>query len=139
MMRAALLHDVVVRVVDIGAGGCLLEAESPLPVGAIGTVHLELDGRSRVEWFRVCRVDSRRAAEGAWLVGAEFLPLALAGHSSLRGLVMRTRPPAFTAIVPRSPGRSSGDRRNAARLVAFRSVAFDQGSVESGWNAAEND
>jgi len=118
MITAVLLDDVAARVLDISAGGCLLEAEKYLPVGTVGALELEFEGGRRFEWFRICRVSPSQGLGGRWLSGAEFLPLAVAGSDSLRGAIGRMRPFASAPAMPRLAGRSSGDSGNSARAAA---------------------
>ena len=73
-----------IRVWDVSSGGCLLESREHFPIGTVGVLHIDLDGRRRREWFRVCRVHAEEGRRGTCLLGAEFLPLAPAGHDSLR-------------------------------------------------------
>jgi hypothetical protein len=112
MTSAVLLKDVVIWVRNVSAGGCLFESTTPLPLGTIGVLDVGLDGARRVEWFRVCRVHTVDGDRGAYVFGVEFLPLAVAGGDSLRGLIGR-------AVPRRSPGmpglarRSSSDTGNS--------------------------
>jgi hypothetical protein len=85
------------RVWDIGEGGCLLESRESLPVGTVGLLSMELDGRRRQEWFRICRVHADEGRRGTCLLAAEFLPLAVAGGESVRGALREWR------SVPASP------------------------------------
>src|SRR4029450_7197734 len=49
-----------------------------------GVLHMDIDGQPHREWFRICRVHAEEGRRGTCLLGAEFLPLAPAGHDSLR-------------------------------------------------------
>jgi len=81
---AALVKTNDIRVWDMSAGGCLLESRTLLPIGTVGLLVIDLDGHRRREWFRICRVHAEEGRRGTCLLGAEFLPLAPAGHDSLR-------------------------------------------------------
>jgi PilZ domain-containing protein len=80
----ALKRTSPIRIWNVSSGGCLLESRERFPVGAVGVLHVDLDGQPRREWFRVCRVHAVEGRRGTCLLGAEFLPLAPAGHDSLR-------------------------------------------------------
>ena len=106
---ALLLRDVAVQVRDLSTGGCLLETRSYLRVGTIGVLEMEIEGKRRVEWFRICRSQATHGRSGAYLAGAEFLPLGAPGHSSLRGVVGRMRHVRFGGGILGLTGRLSGD------------------------------
>lgn len=107
MSVASLTHTTPVRIYDVSASGCLLESQEPLPVGTVGLLTMDLDGRTRHEWIRVCRVhaDDRRPGQ----ISVEFLPLGPAGVESLRGAVLRLRAVGGRLQFPTPSGRSSGD------------------------------
>jgi hypothetical protein len=86
---AVLVTEISVHVRDISATGAQLETPIYLPIGTIGMIEVEFDGARRVEWFRVCRIQTTQACSGAHLVAAEFLPIAAADDRSLRGAVRR--------------------------------------------------
>jgi hypothetical protein len=77
-------RDLAAAIRDLSAAGALLEVPTPLHVGGIGVLEVELDGVHCVEWFRVARVKSPREPDGPFTAGVEFLPIAVAGHASLR-------------------------------------------------------
>lgn len=84
MTLAALKRTTALRVWNMSAGGCLLESRELLPVGTVGLLSMDLDGRQHREWFRICRVHAREGRRGRCLLAAEFLPLSSAGPHSLR-------------------------------------------------------
>jgi hypothetical protein len=86
---AILMTELAVRVRDISAAGLQLETRRHLSPGTIGVIDVEFDGRRRLEWFRVCRVQALQGRSGVQLIAAEFLPLAPAGVRSLRGAIRR--------------------------------------------------
>ena len=98
-----------IRIYDVSAGGCLLESPEPLPVGTVGLLTMDFDGRRRQEWIRVCRVQADDSPRGRCMVSVEFLPLDVAGRDSLRGAVLRLRAVHTRSQVPALSGRSSGD------------------------------
>jgi hypothetical protein len=117
-----------IRIYDVSAGGCLLESREPLPVGTVGLLTMNFDGRLRQEWIRVCRVQADESRRGPCLVSVEFLPLEPAGTESLRGAVLRLRALGARTHFPPPSGRSSGDtgksvEREDAHAVAASSIA----------------
>ena len=117
-----------IRIFDVSAGGCLLESREPLPIGTVGLLTMNFDGRLRQEWIRVCRVQADESRRGPCLVSVEFLPLEPAGAESLRGAVLRLRAIGTRTHFPTSSGRSSGDpgksvERGDAVSVASSPVA----------------
>ena len=98
-----------IRIFDVSAGGCLLESREPLPIGTVGLLTMNFDGRLRQEWIRVCRVQADESRRGPCLVSVEFLPLEPAGAESLRGAVLRLRAIGTRTHFPTQSGRSSGD------------------------------
>src|SRR5678816_3944129 len=93
----------------MSAGGCLLESREPLPIGTVGLLTMNFDGRLRQEWIRVCRVQADESRRGPCLVSVEFLPLEPAGAESLRGAVLRLRAIGTRTHFATLSGRSSGD------------------------------
>jgi hypothetical protein len=131
--NATLTKHTSLRVWDISEGGCLLESKESLPIGTVGLLSLDLDGQQRREWFRVCRVHAAEGRRGTCLLAAEFLPLATAGHESVRGAMREWR---ATASTPQqafergawrakagASGRSSGDPGNSTASPASRAAA----------------
>jgi len=98
-----------IRIFDVSAGGCLIESREPLPIGTVGLLTMNFDGRLRQEWIRVCRVQADESRRGPSLVSVEFLPLEPAGTESLRGAVLRLRALGARTHFPSPSGRSSGD------------------------------
>lgn len=107
-----------IRVYDVSAGGCLLESRESLPVGAVGRLSIDVDGRRRQEWIRVCRVHADEGRRGTCLVSVEFLPLEPAGTDSLRGAMLRLRAVKTRTRFPAMSGRSSGDPGKSVRVEA---------------------
>ena len=105
-----------IRVYDVSAGGCLLESRESLPVGAVGLLSIDVDGRRRQEWIRVCRVHANEGRRGTCLVSVEFLPLEPAGADSLRGAMLRLRAVKLRGRFPAMSGRSSGDPGKSVRV-----------------------
>jgi Flp pilus assembly pilin Flp len=106
-MNAVLLRTVNLQVHDLSEDGCLLITRVLLPVGTVGVLEMEFDGRRLTEWFRTCRAQRTHGRSGLYLAGVEFLTLTAAGDSSLRTAVRSmkwTRQP-----MSGSSGSFSGD------------------------------
>ena len=94
-----VVRRVAVRVVDLSATGCLLESSVRLNEGAVGTLHLTVDGRRYRETLRIARVTST-AGRGTNQAGAQFLTLGssrqalrhLASNAQTDGLEVSGRP-----------------------------------------------
>jgi Flp pilus assembly pilin Flp len=109
-INAALIRGVSVQVRDLSTGGCLLETRAYLPIGTVGVLDLEIEGKRCVEWFRIRRTQATHGRGGAYLFGAEFLlPVAVA-ESSLRGAVRRVY--RIDRVSGRT-GRMSGEPGNS--------------------------
>jgi hypothetical protein len=132
-----------IRVYDVSAGGCLLESRELLPVGAVGLLSIDVDGRPRQEWIRVCRVHANEGRRGTCLVSVEFLPLEPAGTDSVRGAMLRVRAVKSRPRFPAMPGRSSGDPGKSVRVDETLRVTSssrppaDQSYLNSSCNAVE--
>lgn len=99
------------QVRDLSTGGCLLETRAYLPIGTVGVLDMEIEGKRCVEWFRIRRTQATQGRSGAYLFGAEFLlPVAVAGESSLRGAVRRVY---RVDRVSGRTGRMSGEAGNS--------------------------
>ena len=108
-INAALRRLLPAGMRDLSASGCLIEIQSPVPVGSIGLLEVDIEGVRYADWFRVARVALPACAGEPHLMGVEFLQLALAGEQSLRG-AMRSR---HVGRAPRinlvAPGKLSGN------------------------------
>lgn len=132
-----------IRVYDVSAGGCLLESRESLPVGAVGQLSIDVDGRRRQEWIRVCRVHANEGRRGTCLVSVEFLALEPAGTDSLRGAMLRLRAVTSRPRFPAMPGRSSGDPGKSVRVgetlraTSPSGPSADRSDLNSSCNAIE--
>ena len=70
-----VVRRVAVRVVDLSASGCLLESSVRLSEGAVGTLHLTVDGRRYQETLRVSRLAATAGSSWPYRAGAQFLTL----------------------------------------------------------------
>jgi hypothetical protein len=105
-----VVRRVAVRVVDMSASGCLLESHVRLAEGAVGTLHLTVDGRRYRETLRIARVASTAGRSGAYQAGAQFLTLGssrralrhLAATAHTEAMDVHARP--AEKAPPRGPG-----------------------------------
>jgi len=112
MTTATLQRSTSVVIWNASGSGALIETALPLSVGTVGVLEVEVDGETRCEWFRVCRVH-RTVAGASSVVAVEFLPLAVSTRPALRdAFVEGIGSPArgMDAI----SGGSSGDTGNTA-------------------------
>ncbi len=77
-MRGALVRDVPVRVLDVSAGGCLMETGGPVNHGTAGELHVTINGEEHADTLRVCRCSLVRGAGSMFRLGAEFGPMTRA-------------------------------------------------------------
>jgi len=110
MPTATLQRTTNVVVWNASGSGALIEAAFPLSIGTVGVLEVEVDGKTRCEWFRVCRIH-RTVAGASSVVAVEFLPLAVNGRPALREALGDTlNGPAWG--MDAIPGGSSGDTGN---------------------------
>ena len=124
MTTTSLTKTKTIRIYDVSAGGCLLESRESLPVGTVGRLTMDFEGRRRHEWIRVCREHADEGHRGTYLVSVEFLPLEPAGADSLRGAVLRLRAVRSRSRIPPLSGRSSGDTGKSVQRVDADFVAL---------------
>jgi hypothetical protein len=133
---ATLTKHTSLRVWDIGEGGCLFESRESLPVGTVGLLSMELDGRLRREWFRICRVHADEGRRGTCLLAAEFLPLAVAGGESVRGALREWRASAGSPRQVFERGGVRGTWRGMAGASGRSSGYTGNSTVSDGGHAA---
>jgi hypothetical protein len=85
-MTGAIVRQHAICVHDISSDGALFECRAQLPPGAVGLLQVVVEGRARVEVFRVSRTLTVPGS-GGWRIGVEFLPIMPAGDRSLRAAV----------------------------------------------------
>ncbi len=77
-------RTVAVALAEISRGGCLVESNSAIPEGTVGTLSVTIDGVVYTEDVRVARCLIVPGAGERHQVGVEFLTLTPAGRQSLR-------------------------------------------------------
>lgn len=88
-----LNRQIGVRVLDVSASGCLLESDCDVPVGTVGSLSLEANGRQYVDPIRVTRAQAIPGGGERHLLGAEFVWLTLPNPTSVRRLARRVAGP----------------------------------------------
>jgi hypothetical protein len=79
-----LARDFEARIVNYSPTGCLLETNSRIEVGTIGTLCFVIDGRERADDVQIVRCQPIEGAGRLFQVGARFLWTAFPGRDSLR-------------------------------------------------------
>ena len=86
---AALVRDLVWRVLDISPSGCLIESRRRLDVGTVGRLHLKFGDETCVDDVEVVRCDAIEGVRSLYHVGARFLPTTPRHVGSIRHAVAR--------------------------------------------------
>ena len=81
---AVLARDFHARILNCSPTGCLLETNTPLEVGTVGTLKFVIDGRESADHVQVVRCQPIEGAGPVYQVGAKFLWTMAAGNDSLR-------------------------------------------------------
>lgn len=79
-------RHVTVRLVNISGSGCLLESQSPLEPGTVGTLSMAVDGNEFSDLVRIARCREIVGAGGLYHVGVQFLWEDTPGLRALRRL-----------------------------------------------------
>ena len=79
-----LARDFQARILNYSPTGCLLETNSRLDVGTVGTLRVVIGGREVVEDVQVVRCQPIEGAGSLFQVGARFLWPMAPGRNSLR-------------------------------------------------------
>ncbi len=86
---AALTTEVKVRVLNISAAGCLLEANRPLEIGSAATLRINFSGGDFEEIVQIVRCQEITGAGAVYHVGTSFLTTTPPSIESLRYLIRR--------------------------------------------------
>ena len=79
-----LARDFQARILNCSPTGCLLETNSRIEVGTVGTLRFIVDGRELADDIQVVRCQPIEGAGSLFQVGARFLWTIGSGHDSLR-------------------------------------------------------
>jgi hypothetical protein len=85
---AVLGRDVAVRLVDISNSGCLIQSETRLAEGTIGTLRLSVDGVDYTDDVRIVRCQAPVVGDSWFRLGAQFLWTTHPGERSLRRMIV---------------------------------------------------
>jgi hypothetical protein len=84
---AAMPSMLNVQVLDITAGGALLQSTRPVAVGAHGVFRLNLGGRTFTAEMRVQRVSPASGGALGFLLGAAFVNVSLADQQLIERFI----------------------------------------------------
>jgi len=86
---AVLTRDLMMRVLEISASGCLIECRRRLEVGTVGRLRLTLGTEESADDIEVVRCDAVEGARSTFHVGVRFLWTTARGAGSIRHAVTR--------------------------------------------------
>jgi hypothetical protein len=98
-----LSKDFRIRLLNCSSSGCLVETTSPIEVGTVGTLRLNIDGRKLTELVQIVRCHRIEGAGSLYHAGAEFLWTALPDTGSLRRVIRRQAMGARGPAAPLGP------------------------------------
>jgi hypothetical protein len=85
-------RDVLVELLDVSRSGGLLRSPTPIPEGTLGTLTVDIDGKTYTDHVRVARCFKVSGAGERHHIGVEFLALWRPGQTSLRFRAASLRP-----------------------------------------------
>ena len=86
-----LTRERQVRLLNCSVSGCLLETNCRLPVGAIASIRVTIDGRELIDDVQIMRCQAIAGAGDTYHVGAQFLWTQPLVRQSLRSAVRDAR------------------------------------------------
>jgi len=93
-----LARDFRARVLNYSPTGCLLETNSRLEIGTVGTLRVVINGREVIDDVQVVRCQPIEGAGSLFQVGAKFLWTAAHGRDSLRLALTASSVPAAAVV-----------------------------------------
>ena len=93
-MVAVLGRDVTVRLLNVSNSGCLLQSDTRMAEGTVGTLRLSFEGAEYADDVRIMRCQAPAAGDNWFKLGVEFLWTSHPGERSLRRLVAALQPAA---------------------------------------------
>ena len=87
--HAVLLRELSIRLIDVSAGGCLIESERWIEVGTIGTLQVRLGSEECKDDVEVVRCEAIRGATTVYHVGMRLLRTKPRQAGSIRHAVAR--------------------------------------------------
>ena len=85
-----LTRERQVRLLNCSVSGCLLETNCRLPIGAIGSIRVTIDGRELADDVQITRCQPIAGAGDTFHVGAQFLWTQPLVRQSLRSALRAT-------------------------------------------------
>ena len=87
--HAVLVRELGIRLLNVSAGGCLIESQRWIEVGTIGTLQVRLGDEDCKEDVEVVRCELVRGAEPVYHVGMRLLRTKPRQAGSIRHAVVR--------------------------------------------------
>lgn len=97
---AVLATEFQIQLLNCSSSGCLVETNSRVHVGTIGTLRLQVDGMEFTEEVQIVRCQQIAGAGSVYHVGAQFLWTTAPASGSLRRAM-------WPRVTPRSDRRPS--------------------------------
>jgi hypothetical protein len=94
---AVLGREVILRLLDISASGCLLESASRLEVGTTGTLRVSFDNIEYADDVRIMRCRINDGSSALYHLGAQFLWTTTPCERSLRRILTKLQPAVVKA------------------------------------------
>lgn len=94
-----LTHERHVRLLNCSVSGCLLETNYQLPVGAIASIRVTIEGRELTDDVQLVRCQPIAGAGDTYHVGAQFLWTRPLVAQSLRSALRLARGESLTISV----------------------------------------
>jgi PilZ domain len=86
---AALTTDLRVRILNVSAAGCLVEANKPLEIGGVATLRITFSGGDFEDTVQIVRCQEITGAGAIYHIGTKFLTTTPPSIESLRYLIRR--------------------------------------------------
>ena len=86
---ASVTTDLRVRVLNVGAAGCLIETRRALEIGSVATLRIQIAGGDFEDTVQIVRCQEITGAGTIFHLGATFLTTAAPSIESLRYLFRR--------------------------------------------------
>src|SRR5829696_8537510 len=86
---AAVTTDVRVRILNVSAAGCLVEASKPLEIGSVATLQIKFAGGDFEDTVQIVRCQEITGTGAVYHIGTKFLTTTPPSIESLRYLIRR--------------------------------------------------
>jgi hypothetical protein len=87
--HAVLLRELGIRLINVSAGGCLIESDRSVEVGTVGTLHVRLGTEECKDDVEVVRCEAIRGAKTVYHVALRMLRTKPRQAGSIRHAVAR--------------------------------------------------